>query len=314
MKHCPDIRPVFIFGASRSGTTMLASHLASNAEAIALPEMPFVQMIIKASPKNLDEITDLFQKTKATFHYRASGLAVTLDEFATPFLENWPPQERIFHLLRLHFNLSAEKTYYWIEHTPHNRVRVDLYRQVFPDAKFIHIVRDPRAVYTSMHNLWRWNTHNPIAFAYKWNEAITSAYLSFVENRDITIEVKYEDYLTNQKKELTTLCNFLELQFSENMLTGNGIKLPKYTQKQHHLVGKSVDVSRINAWKDSIPQREAELVSLKSYRWMLHYGYIANDVAIAPITLFESIMYKLKQIILTPIAKIKRTKDNISTK
>jgi hypothetical protein len=307
------ITPVFIFGSYRSGTTMLASQLAANSNAIALPEMPFIQMLITSTASTMDEITTLYHRMTATFHFRASGIDIDLPTFSQPFLVKAEPAERVYNLLRHHFQLNENEPKTWIEHTPHNRERVDLYKAIFPQAKFIHIVRDPRAVYASMHNLLRWNSHDPIAFASNWNIATTYSFTAKARQSHCSYELRYEDYILHQETKLIELCDFIGIANEECMKNGGGISLPHYTKKQHSLVGKQVDKTRINAWQSSISLREAQLITWRCLPWMLHYNYCNKNEAIHPPRTLEALKYKIKQKLLSPLSKIKRIKDNLST-
>ncbi|QOL26456.1 sulfotransferase [Thalassotalea sp. LPB0316] len=308
-----NITPIFIMGAYRSGTTMLASHLASSEHAIALPEMPFVLDIIESNAKTDEELSSLYNQLTQQFHYQASGMSITFDEFAQPFKSNAPRAERVFHILRLHFGLSQGDKRFWIEHTPHNRERVEKYLAVFPNAKFIHIVRDPRAVYASMHNLIRWNSQDPVAFAKKWQRAITYSHLACCSQPDITFELNYEEYVTEQATILPKLCRFIGIPYTREMNAGNGIKLPQYTLKQHQLVGQAPDATRIHAWQQSIDKREAEIIQSECQPWMKHYGMTLLLADPKPITLKETLRYKLKQRLYTPLSKLKRLKDKLIT-
>lgn len=309
-----NISPIFIMGAYRSGTTMLASHLAENAQAVSLPEMPFVLDIIESNASSVDEIKQLYSQISGQFHFKASGLSISENDFINLFEESSTPAQRIYKLLQHHFGFSSTKQKFWIEHTPHNRERVARYLKVFPNAKFIHIVRDPRAVYASMHSYIRWNSQDPIAFAKKWTSSITHGHLAATQYSDIIKEISYEQYVLNQTATLKELCQFSGLSYQPSMNTGNGIKLPEYTLKQHKLVGKAPDASRIKAWQTTISEREAEIIEHECKVWMEYYNIspLSNDTS--PATAFEVIIFKMKQRLKIPLSKLKRLKDNLVTK
>lgn len=307
------INPIFIFGSYRSGTTMLASHLAANNKAIALPEMPFIQMLITSQAFDEVGVTKLYQQMTKTFHYRATGISIDFETFAQPFYNKEPPEERVYNLLRYHFKLPQNTSITWIEHTPHNRERVRLYQSIFPKAKFIHIMRDPRAVYSSMHKLARWNSNDPLAFANKWNDSMTYSFLAKSQLKQSCFELCYEDYLLNQDEKLSELCHFIGLKYEEKMKSSGGISLPEYTLKQHSLVGKDVNTARIDAWKNSITTREAELITWRCLPWLLHYDYCSSNETVKPAKKFESFKFKVKQKLFSPFAKLKRLKDSLIT-
>lgn len=305
------IKPIFISGASRSGTTMLGSQLASHSDAFALPEMPFIWEMIQSKAKTEKEVQALYERITQDFHYRATGINVDFNTFAKPYLDEKPAAERVFHLLRHHVGLDDKKVVYWIEHTPHNRERIETYQSVFPEAKFIHLVRDPRAVYASMHKLPRWNSKDPVGFALRWNAAQTHGFLGVTKMGSEGTWVRYEDILLDPKTTLNKLSNFIGYDFQEELLTGSGIILPEYTKDQHQLVGQAVDPTRIYAWQKSIPTRDAELILWKSLPWMKHFNYcsIAEASNVKPLSKLEKLQYKIKQSIATPLKHLRRFLD-----
>lgn len=306
------IKPIFISGASRSGTTMLGSQLASHTNAFALPEMPFIWEMIHTNAKTEAEVKALYEKVTNDFHFRATGITIDFQTFAQPYLDEQPAAERVFQLLRHHITLNDKKEVYWIEHTPHNRERIESFQAIFPDAKFIHLVRDPRAVYASMHKLPRWNSKDPVGFSLRWNVAQTHGYLGVSKVKNAGTWVRYEDIVLSPEDTLRRLADFIGYEFQAELLTGNGIILPEYTKDQHKLVGKAVEPSRINAWKDNIPARDAELILWKSLPWMKHFDYCSVSEAnnVKPLSTFEKLQYKVKQSIATPLKNLRRFLDN----
>ena len=109
----PNLRqPIFIIGSPRSGTTFLGSCIAE------LPEVSYhlEPVVTKAAARYVYE--DLWGAIKAKWFYRT--------------VYAW--------LMRLHFDGDLR----FAEKTPRNCFLIDFLYQAFPDAKFIHIIRDGR--------------------------------------------------------------------------------------------------------------------------------------------------------------------------
>ena len=109
----PDLRrPVFVIGADRSGTTFLGDSLA------ALPELSYHHepAVIKAAARYVHEGRWSVRRSRALFR----------------LVYGWLMRVRLEGDLRL-----AEKT-------PSNSFIVNFLAQCFPDAVFVHIVRDGR--------------------------------------------------------------------------------------------------------------------------------------------------------------------------
>ena len=105
-------RPVFLIGAARSGTTFLGDCLAE------VPELSyhFEPIATKAAARYVYE--GLWSHTKAKLFYRT--------------VYAW--------LMRLH----ADGDLRFVEKTPRNCCIIPFLNEAFPDAQFIHIIRDGR--------------------------------------------------------------------------------------------------------------------------------------------------------------------------
>ena len=119
------------------------------------------------------------------------------------------------------------------EKTPQNVFYLKEIFELFPNAKVINMVRDPRAILLSQKNKWnrrnlgadymtkkeafrlRINYH-PITLSKLWNAAINAANL--FKNDVRLISVRFEDLLNQPEQTLQTICKHIEVDFDANML------------------------------------------------------------------------------------------------
>ena len=115
--------PIFLVGSPRSGTTLAVNLFATHPDVANWSEAGHLW----------DPID--YRNDEADHHFTA--------ERATPAqiarLQRWCEWYRQSH----------GKTRFVNKH-PRNSVRIDYLRRVFPDARFIHVIRDGRAVVSSM--------------------------------------------------------------------------------------------------------------------------------------------------------------------
>lgn len=111
-----------------------------------------------------------------------------------------------------------------LEKTPDNLDFVDLLNRLYPQAYFIHVIRDPRAVVASHLALkkeeWGWisaeETHLDIAK--KWLKAIQKRDRAVELLEDRFIEVRYEDMKCDRNSVLLNLTNLLGLNYTSEQL------------------------------------------------------------------------------------------------
>lgn len=92
---------------------------------------------------------------------------------------------------------------------PASTARIPLLREIFPDAKFVHIVRDPYAVYGSMGKLWKkmtdafaWESTDGVDFEKATREIYAETNRRYLEDRSVLpegdlCEVRYEELARN---------------------------------------------------------------------------------------------------------------------
>ena len=296
------MNPVFIFGCHRSGTTLLGSQLGSNRDCVCIPEFP--SKFIPARQKQ-----DMRQELKVLLREVSSHWRFKLWDF--PLNINRAPidsfNDEISRLLEWIISQFAEaqgrqKATYWIDHTPENLNYLVYLNELFPEAKFIHLVRDGRAVFASTKNL-SWGPCTGIGAAKYWNKKIAAGmaaetYLASVKSK--CTRVRYEDLIEHPAKTLQGICNFLGLKFQDEMKTGKGFKVPNYTKRQHALVGKKPDPTRINGWKEALSMREVAIFEYDAGALLeyLRYERCFGQDTKGP-TISESILSAIKERIKT---------------
>jgi hypothetical protein len=162
---------------------------------------------------------------------------------------------------------------FWIDHTPSNTRYGKILATWFPQARFIHIVRDGRAVAASVIPL-DFGPDTILDAAYFWIERVSyglMAELFFGPAR--AIRVRYEDLLADPSGTLRRLCEWLGIGYEAGMEQRRGFAVPEYTQAQHALVEQSIDVSRTSAWQERLTPRQVEIFEFIVGEMLEYLGY-----------------------------------------
>ncbi|WP_436011066.1 sulfotransferase [Rhizobium sp. LjRoot254] len=193
---------IFIAGVHRSGTTLLESLIQARFD---------VRVLRAPVPENEGQFLQDVMRDEVA--YGGPGMFAFFDQSRlSPVVDpTLAAQARARLLLQWdHWTLGDSATL--LEKTPANIVRMPYLRSVFPNAKFIVLVRDPRAVVLSVK---KWNpSPNELLFM-NWCSAYATA-LNDLD--DDCLFVRYEDLCDDPERELDRIGAFTSL--AERSLPG----------------------------------------------------------------------------------------------
>ncbi len=253
-------RPLFIGGCDRSGTTMLGDILGASAQSFATPESQWVhQLAPRLHLQAFDAPGALLDWLCGEFRFAVWDMdrVRDLDDLDLPLDHARACVEAILRRY-LERNLPEKAgAAVWVDHTPDNVRYYPLLRALFPDARYVHIVRDGRAMFQSVRDL-DWGPNNAYMGTRFWAERLEQALGVEMAEGGRCLRVRYEDILRQPAAEIERVCAFAELPYDEGMLNGGGLILPEFTRGQHQLVGKPPDASRLDAWRKKLSRAEIE--------------------------------------------------------
>lgn len=206
---------LFIIGMPRSGTKLFRELLNNHGE-IFIPEVEtlFIPSLIRKFGDNKlssDDVDQVIKELKESLFFFYYSKHYDFD-FLSLNTENLNIKEFIdllFTQLAKQRNVDAsilgDKSPNYIED-------IEFLQKNYPNAKFIHIIRDPRDYVISMEKAWGKNMYRA---AYRWNKSIK--YLN--ENKsDNIFEIKYEDLIDSPEQVLKNVCTFLSVPFDYDMI------------------------------------------------------------------------------------------------
>lgn len=268
-------RHLFIGGCSRSGTTLLGAMLGSHPDLICTPESHFKIELLRQLWPNVNQIDTENLLQNLTKHWRFKLWGLTDSPAALAKMVNGRGYGDLLNAVSYAYARSRNKPNVetWIDHTPENISYTNSLLRIYPNAKFVHIVRDGRAVASSILPLdWGPNT---IIKAARWWMRMTSFGLAAegsLTNEQI-IRVKYEELIASPERVIRRLCRFLELDFDPAMLDANGFTPPTYTTRQHQLVGRKPNAEMQTRWRDRLSPRQIEIFEHQTRDFLEQLGY-----------------------------------------
>jgi hypothetical protein len=148
---------------------------------------------------------------------------------------------------------------------------------VFPDAKYLHLIRDPRDVARSSIEMgWCGNVFfgvdHWLASERSWD--ILADQLTETQS----YSVYYEDLVVNPEHELSKLCAFINVSYSPKMLD--------YPLNSSY---KKPDKSLVSQWRHRLSELEVQYVESKAGVLMLSRGYPLSGLPILQVSSLEKL-------------------------
>lgn len=242
--------PIFIVAPVRSGSTFLRLMLNSHPNILNPGECDFLFEKID-DEGNFPDVSSYHEWLSQDRIFQAKELDInkklTYSELMNSFVQQMERKNE-----KLSMNLH------------HNFIRVP---SVFPKAKYIHLLRDPRDVARSCIGMgWVGNVYHGVDVWIKaeksWDDLKENL------NSEQYLEVKYENILENFEKELTSICEFIGVEYTNSMLD--------YAKNStYELPDKNLSYQ----WKKKYSKRELQLVESKVSTMLLNRGYELSEHA-----------------------------------
>jgi sulfotransferase family protein len=273
------VSPIFVVGAPRSGTTLLAGLFGAHTAIDCGPETQFFS---KLSGENLvTAVADRNWPRKAVALVCELTLAgqkvVDLFDMSADAVEAYL-SERVPSVGAMLESLTVTRAarfgkVRWAEKTPNHILHLERIRIEYPEAYIVRIVRDPRDVAQSMCNL-PWASRSALANAELWNEWHEASRTFFVSDGR-TCTIRQEDLALKPAEVLSNVCEFVGVPFEPTMIQDGsaraGVTSPNEPWKRSAL--EPIDASRIFAWKRMPSNRLADAISIHCSEGILEFGY-----------------------------------------
>ncbi len=205
-------KPVFVVGSPRSGTSILAWCLGQHPNMFPVPESNWMGQFAVSVAISYEIGSARGDRSLL------SGMDIRREEFFANFgrsiNELILAHRRDLERKRKMTRPSAEPKTRWVNQTPEYSLHICGLRRLFPDALFVHICRDVRAVVRSMlnfHRVWGVQLVANEEKAYEYWLRTVSACINAEEayGPNVVYRLRYADLVSNPESAMHSLLNFL---------------------------------------------------------------------------------------------------------
>jgi len=300
--HLRD-HPVFICGHPKSGTSLVRAVFDSHPQLIVYPEETvfFRRYLPQAAGLDLEAQLALAERLLIhIFRWNSANPA--------PDQEGYPDRDYStipFEEVRQRMRKIAAQTYrhpgdilsaavlafgqptadqdvrWWVEKSPYNEYYAEQIFDWWPQARCIHILRDPRdnfASYSRKHSDW-----SAEFFAANWNRSTQAGVDNLARYGEQRYRLlRYEDLVSDPENHLRTLAQFLDIDWDASLTaptrageqwSGNSMFANQFEQ---------ISAAPIDRWKEKLSPTDAVVIELMTRPLLLAYGYPPTAPGNAP--------------------------------
>lgn len=252
-------KPVFVVGCPRSGTTVLGRCLGAHPQCATAEEslilLPlwriYVDLYLGNIPSGVSHLSE---------YVSAETLTEALGDLTDTTFSS---------LLHRH---NAQM---YVDHTPWYGVIAPFVKALYPDARFVHIIRDGRQVTRSLQDSYkkgfRWAGANLSIQSAVWTDMINQTSQMLNNYSDDTITVHYKELSQSAESTIRSITDFLDITFESSML--EPLQTKHASTKKDNVFGIQVLEQRFtpSGWPKDWNKEECNLFSKRAGETMNFY-------------------------------------------
>lgn len=213
-------RPFFIVGASRSGTTMFRLMVNIHSRLSVPGESWFLSDLMDALPSEGPLTSDQAELALGIIegHWRWREWGLDAEDLRTVLRSLQKPDLADLIHATYSMTLPDAPKVRWGDKTPGYATEIERLHRVFPNAQFLHIIRDGRDVCLSLKKT-RWHGEATWTIADYWGSTVMAACRAGrALPPGLYKEVAYEDLVLDTRTVLESVCEFLGVDWEVAML------------------------------------------------------------------------------------------------
>jgi len=290
--------PVFIVGPSRSGTTLLARMLDEHSSLAIFPETWCYVVLDRLGcfeefSNRWQYILFLNQIWDSLREYRDPAARVLAEEAAKRPSYAGPVRPILESFGRAY--AEARGATRWGEKTPGHVLWLSQIHHLFPEAKILVCVRDPRDIVSSYDERWGGNKADT-AYLMRASAQVRHYLRHLLQDSeyppDQVCHIRYEELATHPQAILEKICGFLHLDFEPRMLefyrSHLNVERDWPGGAYHRLLSKPATTERIGRYRSGFSGSQIALIERCLGEEMSQLGYPLHSLGPVQFSLEES--------------------------
>lgn len=269
-------RPVIVVGCARSGTTLLQSMIHAHPRLAMPPENRFVMPLYR-NRRNFGDLrleanVDLLGEALTAKGTKIKDLGLAPIDVRKRLHETPATIGSMLGSVLVAY-AEAHGRARWGDKRPNYIQFMDDIRALFPDAQFVHIIRDGRDSAASLLTMPWWD-RGYVQAVHKWRHAIEAGHAASAFGPDSYYEFRYEDLVAEPEPTLRALCAYLGEDFDDAMLEPHRQRdiTPDY-KTWHKGLSDPVNAKAVMRWQRDLTDDQVALFERVAGAQLQEYGY-----------------------------------------
>ncbi|HET6624244.1 MAG TPA: sulfotransferase [Gaiellaceae bacterium] len=266
--------PLFVLGVSRSGTTMLRVIL-DRSPGIAIPDETFFVPQLAHRHRGIVDPDELLEDVRRL--PRLAAWEVPLEDIAGRLRPGMTTGEALDAVFQAYAAKHGKPR--WGDKTPMYMRHLGLIDRLFPDAQYVHLIRDGRDAALAFLDMpegvvtrtWA-HPRSPAGFACEWKTEVRRARgLGQRVGASRYHEVRYEDLVADTHAVVRSICTFAELPFEPAMLEFAGNV--DVSAKPHHQRLLQPPTRGVRNWREQMSVEDVRAFEAVAGDLLAELGY-----------------------------------------
>lgn len=329
-----NFRPIFVVGNSRSGTTLMARILGRHPAVFTMEELHFFEELWSPDSDYLHFTREkALQLTSRLLNIQRNGYlnqknTQSFIQEAEKIIENLPKEVSpplVFSAV-LNYETNLHQKTIPCEHTPRNVLYISEIIKLYPQARIIKMIRDPRDVLLSQKRRWKrpflsqkipkqqairyWINYHAITISKLWNANVCTA--DRFEGDLRVYSLRFEDLVSEPESTGEKICSFLDISYNADMLEVPRIGSSSESDRPEQT---GISQNRVERWRQGgLTATEIFICQKINQDLMEKHGYKLETTFPNPLLLILSITsfpVKLTLALLFSLKRIGNITDTI---
>lgn len=272
--------PVFILSAGRSGSTLLRKIVLTSGKANIPPESGSLIPVLAVNYLKYNHLSWEKLVNKLIFAAEKEETwklwNINFKEEDINFLKYSLRDKSLHGIIEFIYQMYGKTHFpqanFWGDKTPQLIFYIDIVLKIFPDAKFIFLVRDGRDVISSFTKNQIFQDIRLLSQRWLYSLKVLKKLQKRVPEENL-FQIQYEEMVSRPDPTIKKLCDFLNIEYSKGFIENKKVYLGDSFLLHHKNTLKEISPENIGKWKSDLNPGQKKEVEKIIGRKLKELGY-----------------------------------------